>query len=89
MAIKRNIDEDAYSFYKYRETEEIHIYKGKFTSDTECNANRISICGKVNKVTEDTVRVISCLNEEEARRKAAEIGRTVCGGCVSHLYSSY
>lgn len=88
MAIKRIIDEDAYSFYKYGDTEEIHIYKGKFTPEF-CDSNNISICGKVNKIKEVTVRVISCLNEEEARKKAAEIGRVVCGVCVSHLYSSY
>ena len=30
-----------------------------------------------------------CLNEGEARNMAAEIGRAVCGICVSHLYTTY
>lgn len=31
----------------------------------------------------------ACLTEDSARKSIAEIGRGVCGTCVSHLYETY
>lgn len=31
----------------------------------------------------------TCENENGARMKVAEIGRQVCGDCISHLYETY
>jgi len=88
MAIPRNVDEDAYSFYKYRETDETHIFKGRFTP-TNCTANRLSICKKFDRTGDDAVQIKICLNENEARLYAARLGRSVCGICVSDLYATY
>ena len=30
-----------------------------------------------------------CYTEEQARKRIAEIGRSVCGVCTSHLYTTY
>lgn len=30
----------------------------------------------------------TCKDEVEARKKCAELGRKVCGTCVSHLYKT-
>lgn len=89
MAIKRSVNELAYSFIKYEDTDEVHIFEGRFTTE-RCTANHTSICSKIeDRRAENMVNVITCLNEDEARLKAAEIGRTVCGVCISHLYTTY
>lgn len=87
MAIKKN--EEAFSFFRFGNTEEIHIFKGSFTPDG-CNANLSSICQKIkNRTEKDTRRLKTCLNENDARLYAAERGRPVCGICVSDLYETY
>ena len=40
------------------------------------------------KKSESEKNIFMCYNENEARTKCAEIGRAVCGTCVSHLYST-
>lgn len=89
MAIQRNTPPvKAYSFHKRRDTQEIHVFEGDFTPEG-CNSYFDSICGKANRSRDNMQRRISCLNEDEARKKAAEYGRSVCGTCVSHLYTTY
>ena len=88
MAIQRNDDEIAYSLIKYQDTNEIHVFKGKFTTDN-CTANDESICKKLNRKKEEILIVEKCLNEDEVRLKAAHEGRSVCGTCVSDLYTTY
>lgn len=46
MAIQKNEEEKAYSFFKYIETEEIHIFKGNFTP-SGCRTSASSICKKL------------------------------------------
>lgn len=88
MAIQRNDEEVAYSFFKYNDTEETHIFTGHFTPET-CTAKAVSICEKLNRKEENISQIKICLNEDQARAKAAELGRSVCGTCVSHLYTTY
>lgn len=88
MAIKRDINEIAYSFFKFNDTDETHIFEGKFTPEG-CNHKFISICKKIDRRIEDTTNIKSCLDEDQARQKAANLGRIVCGVCVSHLYTTY
>ncbi|GAA4026911.1 hypothetical protein GCM10022386_07850 [Flavobacterium cheonhonense] len=88
MAVQRTINEEAFSFYKYKDTDETHIFKGRFIP-TGCTATQNSICNKLNRNSDDAVRIITCLNENEARTRAAQIGRGVCGICVSNLYTTY
>lgn len=80
--------EKAYSFLKDKKTEEKHIFEGDFKSDSGCFADAKSICKKDIKNDGDWISNASCLNEVAARKKAAELGRTVCGICVSHLYTT-
>jgi len=89
MAIQRNTAPvKAYSFHSRHDTQEVHVFEGDFTPEG-CTSNFDSICEKTNRRRENMQRVISCLNEDEAREKAAEYGRSVCGTCVSHLYTTY
>lgn len=77
----------AYSFLKDKKTDETHIFEGDFTTLNRCNADDKSICKKDVKKDGDWIN--TCLNEDQARKKAAELGRSVCGICVSHLYTTY
>lgn len=89
MAIQRNPNEVAYSFIKYRDTQEVHIFEGRFTPEG-CTAKKDSICKKIeDRHQEDVQNVKSCQDENEARLYAANKGRDVCGICVSHLYTTY
>jgi len=88
MAVNKNLDKLAYSFFKFDDTDEIHIFEGKFTPDN-CTAKNSCICGKINRKDDNVQLIIKCLDEDEARNKAAELGRNVCGVCVSNLYTTY
>lgn len=82
----------AYTFKQDKKTEEIHIYAGKILpagANGKCTSNPISICEAKEKINGTNVRDAICLEEEEARYKAAEIGREVCGNCVKNLYATY
>lgn len=80
-----------YSFAKRNETEEIHIFQGqtKPAPAKDCTANQNSICRKASRSNTAWVASAGCLSEQVARQKAAELGRKVCGTCVSHLYETY
>lgn len=78
----------AYSFLKKRSTEEKHIFEGEFTTKS-CNAPTLSICQKANQNEGSWISDAICLTDSKARNKAAELGRSVCGTCVSHLYTTY
>jgi len=77
---------DAYTLKKKKDTKEFHLFKGVMTPQS-CNSAVSSICEKMKK-SESENNVFTCYNENEARTKCAEIGREVCGTCVSHLYST-
>lgn len=89
MALQKNTVEKAYSYFKLKSTSEIHIFEGTFTPGTGCNGKYLSICEKISRKVDNSKQITICLNEDEARKEAASIGRTVCGTCVSHLYESY
>lgn len=80
----------AYNFEKRKDTEEIHIFKGSYENlVVTYKPTLISICGgKVHRSSEK-IGLEVCLSEAEARHQAAHLGRSVCGTCVSSLYSSY
>lgn len=78
----------AYSFIKSAKTEEIHIFEGDFTTNG-CNAENKCICKKVQQSEGAWIDGSICLEQQQAREKAANIGRPVCGDCVSHLYTTY
>ena len=86
MAVQRR---KAYSFRKYQETHETHIFEGTFKPEGGCKTGPLSICEKINRNDTGIVEIVTCLSENEARQRAADIGRSVCGVCVSHLYTTY
>lgn len=87
MCLKKNNREIVYSFFKIQSTDEVHIFK---SYDLEnCVVNEYAICKKVSRISQDVKNMGSCITENGVRIKAALIGRTVCGICVSHLYETY
>ena len=78
---------EAFTLKEKNNTGEYHIFRGVMTEDG-CTSSSLSICEKMKK-TESTGNKFTCKNENEARKRAAEIGRAVCGICVSHLYTTY
>jgi hypothetical protein len=76
----------AYTLKKKNETKELHLFEGDMTPEG-CNSESTSICRKMKK-SESEKNIFACFNEGEARVKCAQIGRDVCGICVSHLYSN-
>lgn len=78
----------SYSFLKKQNTEEKHIFEGDFTTNS-CTAENSSICKKATQNQGNWVSNATCLTDQKAREKAAELGRSVCGTCVSHLFTTY
>lgn len=78
---------DAYTLKQKTETYELHLFKGKITSPNGCSSGKLSICEKMQK-SESEGNVFTCYDEKRARLQCAEIGRDICGTCVSHLYST-
>ena len=79
----------AYSFCDKTNTGVIHIFKGTFDQDGKCDTDKKSICKKMSRYDGDWLKNNSCFVDDVARKKAAEVGREVCGDCVSHLYKTY
>lgn len=82
---------DAYSLWKHEGTGELHLFKGTMSppgSDHKCSTAAWSICKSMAKSDKAGFK-FTCATEREARTHCAAIGRTVCGTCVSALYSSY
>lgn len=77
----------AYTLKRRKDTEEYHLFKGDF-SIQPCTSKNESICKKMIK-SESQENAFTCFTEEQARKRIAEIGRSVCGVCTSHLYTTY
>jgi len=80
-----------YSLKKHGDLEEYHLFQAELTQtqpNRQCTPQSKSICQKMNNKNSSESKFV-CLNEEQARKKCADIGRVVCGVCVSHLYASY
>lgn len=79
--------ETAYSFEIRKNSDEIHIFQGTYNvAKVTYRSSLTSICEKKVTRRSDLIEDAQCLNESEARYKAAFLGRAVCGTCVSHLY---
>ncbi|SDK53666.1 hypothetical protein SAMN05192566_1567 [Methylophilus rhizosphaerae] len=82
---------EAYTLKQHKSTGELHLFVGRFNppkSDFKCTSSSLSICEKMSK-SDSKSNEFTCLTEDEARVKCAEIGRSVCGICVSNLYATY
>jgi len=82
---------DSYTLKKHSGTGELHLFVGRFNppnSAHPCTSHSVSICEKM-KFADSERNIFSCQKEGEARTKCAEVGRAVCGICVSSLYATY
>jgi len=82
---------DSYTLKKHKETEELHLFLGRFNppnSEYKCTSQSLSLCEKMAS-SDSAGNKFACAAEQEARSKCAEIGRGVCGVCVSSLYTTY
>ena len=78
-----------YTILKRSDTEEYHIFNSDFDAlSGECTFSQNSICNKMDK-SQNVQTGSTCKDEYFTRIKAAEIGRRVCGICVSNLYTTY
>ncbi len=69
------------------ESEEWHIFPATSTNPGCDFLTRRSIC--LDMGWEEAIdKKLACLNENEARMICAEMGRQICGVCISHLYST-
>ena len=76
----------SYTLKRRKDTEEYHLFEGDFSQEP-CTSKNLSICKKMDK-SESQGNAFTCFNEEQARKRIAEIGRSVCGVCTSHLYTT-
>lgn len=76
-----------FSLLKRKNTGVLHLFHSKLNGDA-CNVepHKLSICQRMS-LDESEATIFRCENENEARRRCAEIGREVCGTCVSNLYA--
>lgn len=79
---------DACTLKKKKDTEELHLFKGKKTEANKCNSGKYSICKKMENSDSEN-NIFTCKYEDAARIECAKQGRQVCGPCVSHLYETY
>lgn len=80
-----------YTLKQNNDTEELHLFKGHITSPApkvKCTSAQWSECGRMNK-DDSSGNKFACEEEEAARKKCANLGRAVCGTCVSTLYTTY
>lgn len=78
-----------YTLKKNPNTDQFHLFEGKLNppdSEMKCSSESFSICEKMKWVSGS--KDISCeVDESIVRVKCAQLGRSVCGICVSHLYA--
>jgi hypothetical protein len=82
------MSEIVYTLKQKKGTDEFHLFKAKMTTVDKCTPEAHSICNKMS-VNESIGNRFTCESEDSARLKCAEMGRQVCGICVSHLYETY
>ena len=78
----------AYTLKKKRDSDELHLFKVKFVDLKTCHVPDESMCGMMRK-DEGVDNRFSCKDEAAARLRCSNIGRHVCGTCVSHLYGTF
>lgn len=79
-----------YTFKKHTDSGEHHIFEGDWIPNSnpqQCSVAKWSICQKVVQSAGEYIGK-GCMGELKARREAAELGRTLCGVCVSSLYAT-
>ncbi len=81
-----------YTIRVSNESNEHHIYEGEWIPESEpksCSNKLKSICQKALRSESKLLgKTTNCMGEQAARNRAAELGRKVCGVCVSSLYAT-
>ena len=78
---------DTYTLKERKDTDEYHLFICT-NRNKKCYPAPQSVCQEMHN-SESIRNIFVCKDEDEARIKCAEIGRQVCGTCVSHLYETY
>ncbi len=79
---------DALYALRKSDTNELHIFLDK-KNDAGCTTNGTnSLCTKI-PLARSPSSLFRCKTEAEARIECAKAGRSVCGGCVVKLYTTY
>ena len=71
---------------KQNDKGQLHLFKSKKDLNSSCSTESQSICKKMEY--EKGYKFL-CNTDKDARTKCAEIGRPVCGTCVSNLYGDH
>ncbi|UZX45543.1 hypothetical protein A6U84_25730 (plasmid) [Agrobacterium sp. 13-2099-1-2] len=80
---------ELYSLNKRKDTGEFHLFLNKRNSKAECVfVENKSICGRMTS-SQSSKTLFYCEDDVKAREECAQVGRDVCGTCVSHLYTDY
>ena len=77
-----------YCLKKKFRTEELHLFKGVLNVGNSYSYEELSVCQKMH-INENIEIKFSDKPEDIARTECAELGRQVCGTCVSNLYGDY
>jgi len=78
----------AYTLKKKQGTAELHLFKVTQVDPKTCHVPDESLCGQMKK-TEGADNSFSCKEGAAARLRCANLGRQVCGDCVSLLYGDF
>jgi hypothetical protein len=81
----------AYTLKEHKESGELHLFEGQMyeaNADYKCSSYQKSVCKQMSN-DDSKKNKFACKTDHEARIEIANIGRKVCGTCVSHLYTTY
>jgi hypothetical protein len=79
---------NVYCLKKKKSTKELHLFEC-VPSGATCACEPKSVCDKMFKAESEGDNLFTCESEATTRKKCAEIGRNICGTCVSRLYTTY
>lgn len=77
-----------YTLKLRKDTEELHLFRATPNPNNTCTPVGKSICKKMD-LSESIKNEFACEDEATARKECANLGRKVCGTCVSSLYQTY
>ncbi len=94
------MENNTYHIVKNKKTKQYHIYTNQTINNStlvdylKSRMNYKMICNPEN--TEHSIQLyfneidaFLTLNEKQTREKCADLGRVICGTCISHLYGNF
>ncbi len=82
-------------FITKKDTEQYHIFQTKKEEDCpnqdspKLTFKKESLCNKIKLKKTKSKKGLKCLSEQEIRKECADLGRVVCGTCISHMYGDF